>query len=314
MRTKLFPEIEPYALHMVKVDDLHTLYVEESGNPQGVPVIFLHGGPGSGSQPKHRRYFDPRFYRIVVFDQRGCGKSQPTGELRKNTTAHLTQDIESIRNYLGISKFLVFGGSWGSLLALYYAINFPKRVLGLIVYGIFLGNKRDYKWSFAEGANFLFPDEWDLVQNTFPGCEKMLPKFHKEIMSKNVKRALKAAKPWFRWEGSISALKTDFSGPPPSDNYVLTKARIESHFFKNGSFLKPSDYVLKNIKKIKSIPGVIVQGRYDLVCPFINAWELHKAWPKSQLKICPTSGHASSEPEVLTQLMMATETLKERLK
>ena len=311
-----YPEIEPYNQFQLKVSELHTLWIEESGNPQGIPVIFLHGGPGAACEPFQRRFFDPELYRIILFDQRGCGRSKPHAELRENTTSLLIEDIETIRKHLAIKKWLVFGGSWGSTLALAYAEAYPNCVSGLILRGIFLCRNRDIQWFYQNGASYIYPDLWQDYINVIPEDERddLVAAFYKRLTSNDKDISLQAAKAWSVWEGSTSNLVTK---PSVLEHFAdqhtaLSLARIECHYFMNHSFLHDNQ-LLRDAFKLKDIPGVIVHGRYDLVCPIEQAYELHKIWPNANFVIAPTSGHSATEVEIIDALISATQQFAQRL-
>nr|WP_295905786.1 prolyl aminopeptidase [uncultured Bdellovibrio sp.] len=311
---ELFPEIEPFNKGMLKVSDIHTLYWEECGNPQGKPVVFLHGGPGGGVHPDYRRFFDPKTYRIVLFDQRGSGQSTPNAELRENTTWDLVKDTETIREMLKIDKWMVFGGSWGSTLALAYAITHPERTKALVLRGIFLCRPSEIQWFYQEGASQIFPDVWDEYLKPIPENERhdMVAAYYKRLTHENSDVRLQAAKAWSKWEAATSRLIVDPKAIDEFDDpeYALSFARIECHYFTNNAFFKTNNWLLENVAKIRHIPGVIVQGRYDVVCPARSAWELHKAWPEAKFTIVPDSGHAAMEPGTRSALIEATESFK----
>jgi proline iminopeptidase len=309
-----YPEIQPYRIHRLEVD-AYNLYLEESGNPDGLPVLFLHGGPGAGSSPYHRRFFNPAGYRIVIFDQRGCGKSTPHAALNNNTMDHLIADIEHIREHLQIDRWVVFGGSWGSTLALAYAEAYPHRILGLVLRGIFLCRDRDLHWFYQEGASALYPDAWqDFIKPVPPQRRhEMIVAYHELLTSDDELVRMQAAKAWSNWEGVTAALVANreiinhFSDP-----YVaLSLARIECHFFINHCFMSPNQLV-RNVVRLKGIPGIIVHGRYDVICPLEQAWELHNAWPDSRLLIIDQAGHAATEPGIAAALLDATDTMLKR--
>jgi proline iminopeptidase len=310
----LFPEIEPFNSFRLKVSEVHTLHIEECGNPQGQPVLFLHGGPGAGKTPKHRRYFDPKYYRIILFDQRGAGQSTPHADLRENTTWDLVKDIEKIREHLEITKWIVFGGSWGSTLALAYAETHPKSVAGLILRGIFLCRKEEIDWFYQSGASFIFSDYWDKFISIIPEEERgdMLKAYYKQLTSRNEFERLRAAKAWSTWEGSTIKLIPNkeaidhFSDPHVS----LSLARIEAHYFTNGCWFRTDNQLIEDVYKIRHVPSVIVHGRYDVVCPYKNAWDLHKAWPEARFETIPTAGHAVDEAGIIDALIRATESFK----
>ncbi|MBV2169360.1 MAG: prolyl aminopeptidase [Bdellovibrio sp.] len=311
---EFFPEVEPFNKGMLKVSDLHTLYWEECGNPQGKPVVFLHGGPGGGIHPDHRRFFDPKTYRIILFDQRGSGKSTPCAELRENTTWDLVKDTETLREMLKIDKWVVFGGSWGSTLALAYAITHPERVKALVLRGIFLCRPSEIKWFYQEGASQIFPDVWDEYLKPIPENERhdMVAAYYKRLTHENADVRLEAAKAWSKWEAATSRLIVDQSAIEEFDDpeYALSFARIECHYFTHNAFFKTNNWLLENVEKIRHIPGAIVQGRYDVVCPARSAWELHKAWPEAKFTFVADAGHAAAEPGTRSALIEATESFK----
>ena len=305
----LFPEILPYRDFYLKVDDTHELYVEECGNPEGIPAVFVHGGPGAGCEPWHRQFFDPEIYRIVLFDQRGAGRSRPHASLENNTTAHLVADMEQIREHLAIEKWLVFGGSWGSTLALVYAQAHPVRVSGLILRGIFLCRPKEIQWFYQEGANRIFPDYWESFIEHIPEEERgdLVKAHYKRLVGDDEVARMACAKAWSTWEGRTSNLHqkksvVEFFGLAHT---ALSLARIEAHYFVNNSFLVENQ-ILKNISFLKDIPGVIVHGRYDIVCPIESAWDLHQSWPSSVLEIIPDAGHSASEAGITDALVRAT--------
>nr|BFD60943.1 prolyl aminopeptidase [Bdellovibrio sp. CKG001]BFD68553.1 prolyl aminopeptidase [Bdellovibrio sp. HAGR004] len=311
---EFYPAIEPYNKGMLKVSDIHTLYWEECGNPQGKPVVFLHGGPGGGVAPDHRRFFDPKAYRIILFDQRGSGQSTPCAELRENSTWDLVKDIETIREMLKIDKWVVFGGSWGSTLALTYAITHTDRVKALVLRGIFLCRPSEIKWFYQEGASNIFPDVWDEYLKPIPQNERhdLVAAYYKRLTHENADIRLEAAKAWSKWEAATSRLIVDPKAVDEFDDpeYALSFARIECHYFTNNAFFTTNNWILENVDKIRHIPGVIVQGRYDVVCPATSAWELHKAWPEAKFTIIPDSGHAAAEPGTRSALIEATDSFK----
>lgn len=311
MRTK-YPPVEPYRTGTLEVPG-HQLYWEESGNPQGVSVIFLHGGPGSGTESSHRCYFDPKKYRIVLMDQRGCGKSTPHASLTDNTTWHLVHDIEQLKHHLQIEKWAVFGGSWGSTLALAYAETHPDSVSALILRGIFLGRPKEIHWFYQFGAHHIFPDEWEKYIALIPPSERndLLQAFYRRLTAADATVRKSAAWAWSAWEAA--ALKLIFD---PSLFTQFTEgmhadalARLECHYFVNRCFFKTDNWLIEHIGKIRHIPAVIVQGRYDIVCPMESAWELHKSWPEAKLKVIPDAGHAASEPGITDALIQATDGL-----
>ena len=312
----LFPDIKPYATQRLVMDSLHTLYVEECGNPNGLPVLFLHGGPGAGCEPMHRRFFDPQRYRIVLFDQRGSGQSSPHAELRDNTTWHLVADIEKLREHFNIDRWVVFGGSWGSTLALAYAETHPDRVLGLILRGVFLCRDRDIHWFYQHGANRLFPDLWEHFLAPIPAAEQndLIHAYHRRLTGANELERLRAARAWSVWEGATLSLE---SNPATVEHFsdahrALSLARIECHYFVNQCFME-LDQLLRDADRLRTIPGVIVHGRYDVVCPLDNAWALYQSWPEAGLRIVSPARHAASGPGIDGALITATQAFADRL-
>lgn len=306
----LYPALQPYSQQRFSVDGLHSLYLEESGNPAGIPVLFLHGGPGAGCEAYHRCFFNPQRYRIILFDQRGCGRSTPHAELTENTTWHLVDDIERIRQRLGVERWLLFGGSWGSTLALAYAETYPEQVLGLILRGIFLCRDEEIAWFYQQGASQVFPDYWQDFVAPIPAVERhdLLNAYHGILTGENEIKRMAAAKAWSVWEARTASLLpneavVDFFSAPHS---ALSIARIECHYFVNQAFLRPNQ-LLEDAHRLSSIPGVIVQGRYDLICPMTSAWELHQAWPESELRVIADAGHSAAEPGIRSALVEATE-------
>jgi len=306
----LYPALEPYKVQRLKVSALHELHVEESGNPEGKPVIFLHGGPGGGTSPKHRRYFDPDMYRIILFDQRGCGRSTPYAEVRENGTWDLVADMERIREHLGIERWMVFGGSWGATLGLAYAEAHPQRVTELILRGIFLLRQREVDWLYQEGASRIFPDAWEPYRDAIPKAERgdFLQAYAKRLLSDDPAVNLPAAKAWSIWEGATSKLipDPDFIASYGDEATTLAFARIECSYFLNKGWMDEAQ-LLRDAPKLKGIPGTIVQGRYDMVCPIESAWALSKAWPEADLVIVPDAGHSAYEPGISRALVAATD-------
>ena len=310
----LYPDIEPYRTGRLTVDGLHEIYFEESGNPEGKPVVFLHGGPGAGSDPKQRRFFDPERYRIVLFDQRGSGKSTPHACLEENTTWDLVKDIEKLREHLGIERWQVFGGSWGSTLALAYAEAHPTRVSELVLRGIFMLRRWELEWFYQEGCSRLFPDAWEKYLAPIPAVERhdLMSAYHRRLTSPDEATRLAAARAWSVWEASTSFLRQDeaFISSHEDAHFALSFARIECHYFVNGGFFEVDDQLLRDAHRLKGIPGVIAHGRYDVVCPVQNAWDLHKVWPEAKLEIAPLSGHSAFEPELTDILVRATDSFR----
>jgi proline iminopeptidase len=307
----LYPEIKPYNTGKLKVSNLHEIYYEESGNPKGKPVVFVHGGPGGGTDEKHRRFYDPRLYRIVLFDQRGCGKSTPYACLEENTTWDLVDDMEKLRKHLSIDQWLVFGGSWGSTLALAYAETHPQVVTELVLRGIFLLRKKEIDWFYQGGADAIFPDVWETYLAPIPVAERndLVRAYHKRLTSPDKKVQSEAARAWSIWEGATSKLFPDqsFIEHYGADEFALAFARIECHYFINKGFFDTDDQLLKNVGRIRNIPAVIVQGRYDVVCPMDSAWTLHRAWPEAELIIVPDAGHSAFENGICRALVAATD-------
>lgn len=314
---ELYPAIEPYRTHEIEVSDGHRLYAEECGNPHGLPVLFVHGGPGAGCERYHRQFFDPATYRIVLFDQRGCGRSRPHASLAGNTTQALVADIETIRTRLGIGRWLVFGGSWGSTLGLVYAQTYPERVLGLILRGIFLCRPRDIAWFYQDGASYVLPDYWQDYLEVITADERsdMVSAYYRRLTGPDEAAMLAAARAWSLWEGRASTLlpKASVVDHFASPATALSLARIECHYFMHNSFLE-HDQILRHTDRLRDIPGVIIHGRYDVVCPLEQAWALHRAWPAARLEIIPDAGHSATEPGIVDALLRATREFGVRLR
>ncbi|MEM0981808.1 MAG: prolyl aminopeptidase [Cyanobacteria bacterium P01_H01_bin.58] len=308
---ELYPPIEPHTINHLSVSDLHTLYIEESGNPKGKPVVFLHGGPGGGTIPLYRQFFDPTQWRIILFDQRGCGQSKPHAELTDNTTWHLVADIEKIRQHFGIEQWVVFGGSWGSTLAIAYAQTHPERCLGLILRGIFTLRPEEIQWFYQSGASYLFPDAWETYLAPIPVAERddLLAAYYRRLTHADPAVQLEAAKAWSIWEASTSKLIPDISLVERfgEDDFAIAFARIECHYFTHGGFFEHPDQLLKQAERLRQIPGVIVQGRYDVVCPMKTAWELHRVWPEADLRIIANAGHSATEVGTIDALIEASD-------
>ena len=308
---ELFPNIEPFNTFYLPVSDLHTIYVEESGNKNGKPVIFLHGGPGGGVDPKYRRYFNPDKWRIIMFDQRGCGKSNPFAELKENTTWDLVDDIEKIRKHLSIDRWVVYGGSWGSTLSLAYSQTYPDSCKALILRGIFLVRKKEIHWFYQEGASKIFPDDWQSFIAPIPieKRDNLLEAYYNLLIGKDSSKKIEAAKAWSTWEGSTVRLiqDKDFIGDFSDEKFAEAFARIECHYFMNNAWFDSDNHLIENVDKIRHIPAVIVHGRYDVICPVENAWELHQAWPESELHIIPDAGHSIFEEGIKDKILEYTE-------
>ncbi len=307
----LYPEIEPYDTGRLKVSALHTLYYEQCGNPRGKPVVFLHGGPGGGCNARCRQFFDPDAYRIILFDQRGCGRSTPHAELRENTTWDLVADIERLRAHLGIGRWQVFGGSWGSTLALAYAEAHPEQVTELVLRGIFLLRRWELEWFYQQGCDALFPDAWEKYIEPIPSVERgdLISAYHRRLTHDDPAVRLAAARAWSIWEGSTSFLYQDAAHIESSgaDEFAQAFARIECHYFVHGGFMRSDRQLLEDIDRIRQIPATIVQGRYDVVCPMRSAWDLHRAWPEADLRIVTDAGHSAFEPGNVDALVRATD-------
>ena len=313
---ELYPEIEPYRTHRLAVDDIHDLHVEECGNPDGLPVVFLHGGPGTGVSAYHRRFFDPKRYRIVLFDQRGAGKSTPHAELRDNTTWHLVADIETIREHLGVARWVVFGGSWGSTLALAYAQKHPERAIALVLRGIFLGRPGEMRW-FNEldgGASWIFPERWARYLEHIPADERdnMVEAYWRRLDDDDEAIRLAAAHAWSDWEGGSTTLLHDPDEPGNFEDpqVALSVARAEAHYFRHGMFLE-TDQLLRDLERIRAIPATIVHGRYDIICPVKSAYELANAWPEADFRVV-LAGHSAADPAIVDVLVSATDALADR--
>ncbi len=307
----LYPPIEPYHQGKLKVSALHTIHYEESGNPEGKPVIFLHGGPGGGISSIYRQYFDPQLWRIIIFDQRGCGQSTPYAELKENTTWDLVRDIEQLREHLDVVKWVVFGGSWGSTLALAYSQTHPDSCKGLILRGIFMLRSSEIRWFYQEGANQIYPDAWQEYLKPIPPAERndLLSAYYQRLTSQDRSVRLEAARAWSVWEASTSKLIPSVASKEAfgQGEFAEAFARIECHYFVNQGFFEGENQLLENIPRIRHLPGVIVQGRYDVVCPMITAWELHQAWQEAEFIVINDAGHSVSEPGIKDALIRASD-------
>lgn len=314
----LHPDLEPYRVGMLKVSPIHTLYWEESGNPDGIPAVFVHGGPGGGTEPAHRRFFDPARYRIILYDQRGCGKSMPHAELRENTTQDLVDDLERIRDMLGVERWLVFGGSWGSTLALAYAEAHPTRCLALVLRGIFLLRDQEIDWFYQGGCSWLFPDYWEDYLAPIPAEERhdMVAAYYRRLTSDDDAVRIAAAKAWSIWEARTSKLLNveELTRKYGEDHFAEAFARIECHYFIHRGFFARKNQLLVDAHRLHGVPGAIIQGRYDVVCPMSSAWALHKAWPEAQLHVIADAGHSAFEPGILAALVSVTDAFAHSLK
>jgi proline iminopeptidase len=309
-RRELYPEIEPYDSGLLDTGEGHQVYWELCGNPQGTPVVFLHGGPGAGCSPKHRRLFDPARYRILLFDQRGCGRSMPHAGLENNTTWHLVADIERLRTMTGAESWVVFGGSWGSTLALAYAETYPERVRALLLRGIFTLRRSELEWYYQQGASLFFPEKWERFLAAIPPAERgdLMSAYHRRLTHADPAIRLQAARAWSLWEGETITLLPDpaMTDLHEDDGYAIAFARIENHFFVHGGWMEEGQ-LIHNAGKLRGIPGIIIQGRYDMACPPASAWDLHKAWPEADFVAVEDAGHAFSEPGIRHHLLTATD-------
>ena len=311
-RRTLYPAIEPYRSGYLRVSPLHEIYWEECGNPRGKPAVFVHGGPGAGASPSARGFFDPKRYRIVVFDQRGCGRSRPHASLVDNTTWHLVADMEALRRHLGIERWLVFGGSWGSTLALAYAQTHPQRVSELVLRGIFMLRKAEIDWFYQQGASAIFPDRWEELHRRDPERASAATSWRPSTGASpraTAPRACAPPAPGRSGKRRTSFLHTndDNVGQWGEEEFAIAVARIECHYFVNKGFLAREDQLLRGVRRIRHIPAVIVQGRYDVVCPMMTAWDLHRAWPEADFRVVPDAGHSALEPGITHELVSATD-------
>ncbi len=307
----LYPSLQPYRTGTLQVSELHRIYFEEVGNPQGRPAVFLHGGPGGGCVPLYRQYFHPERWRLVLFDQRGCGRSTPHAELRENTTWDLVADIEKLRQHLEIEQWVVFGGSWGSTLALAYSQTHPQRCRGLILRGIFMLRSQELLWFYQSGASYIFPDAWEAYLQPIPEAERanLIPAYYQRLTSSDPQIRQQAAKAWSIWEAKTSKLLPDLAivAEFGQDQFAEAFARIECHYFINKGFFATDAQLLENVDQIRQIPAVIVQGRYDVVCPMVSAWDLHRAWPEAEFIVVADAGHSMTEPGIRNALINATD-------
>jgi proline iminopeptidase len=308
---KLYPPIEPFDRRMLDVGDGHTIYVEQCGARDGIPIVVFHGGPGGGCSPAMRRFFDPKKYRILLFDQRGCGRSRPHASVVANTTWHLIRDIELIRDTFGIDRWIVFGGSWGATLALVYAQTHPDRVAWLVLRGVFLATEREFDWFYGGGAGQFWPDLWHRFTDPIPEEERgdLIAAYHERLFSGDRGEELRHARVWAAWENALASIENDGAMIDSPADYALAFARLENHYFRNRAFLSDDQQILANMTRIAHVPGTIVQGRHDMICPPQAAWSLHKAWPTSEFRMIPRAGHAVSEPGIAAELVRTTDKL-----
>lgn len=308
----LYPPIDPFDQRVIDMGDGHRIYVEQCGNPEGIPVVVLHGGPGGGCSPAMRRYFDPTAFRVILFDQRGCGRSRPHASVIQNTTWHLVSDIEVIRKELGISRWVCFGGSWGATLALIYAITHPERVSAMVLRGVFLMTRAELDWFYGGGAGAFFPELWARFVNAIPSDERgdLIAAYHRRLFSGNVMEETRYGRIWANWENALASIQNDGAlGESPAE-YARAFARLENHYFHNGGFLEEDGWILREKARIKHIPAVIIQGRYDMICPPAAAWRLAQGWDACEIRLIPMAGHALSEPGISEGLVRAMDNLR----
>ncbi|MDA7423445.1 prolyl aminopeptidase [Thalassococcus lentus] len=311
----LYPPIDPFDQQILDASGGHRIYVEQCGNPDGVPVIILHGGPGGGCSPAMRRYFDPKVYRVILFDQRGCGRSRPHASVKDNTTWDLVSDIELIRTTLGVEKFILFGGSWGATLALIYAISHPERVTHMVLRGVFLMTQSELDWFYGGGAGKFWPEPWARFVDIIPEDEQddLIAAYNRRLFSGDLRMETKFAQAWSSWENALASVYSSGQGGEAPGDYARAFARLENHYFINNGFLEEDGWILKNAGRLKGIQGVIVQGRYDMICPPRGAWELARAWPESDLRMVRNAGHALSEPGISAELVRTMDQIAENL-
>lgn len=308
----LYPPIDPFDQRVIDMGDGHRIYVEQCGNPEGIPVVVLHGGPGGGCSPAMRRYFDPTAFRVILFDQRGCGRSRPHASVIQNTTWHLVSDIEVIRKELGISRWVCFGGSWGATLALVYAISHPERVSAMVLRGVFLMTRAELDWFYGGGAGAFFPELWARFVNAIPSDERgdLIAAYHRRLFSGNVMEETRFGRLWANWENALASIHNDGAmGESPAE-YARAFARLENHYFHNGGFLEEDGWILREKARIKHIPATIIQGRYDMICPPLAAWKLAQGWDACEIRLIPMAGHALSEPGISEGLVRAMDNLR----
>ena len=308
----LYPQIEPFDQRMLDVGDGHRIYVEQCGHPQGAPVIVLHGGPGGGCSPAMRRYFDPAHYRIILFDQRGCGRSRPHASVTANTTWHLVADIERIREALGIDRWIVFGGSWGATLALVYGETHPDRAVHLVLRGVFLATQGELDWFYGGGAGAFWPDRWREFVSPVPEDERadLIAAYHKRLFSGDTVEEVRFARAWAAWENALASVESHGPGGDAPGDYARAFARLENHYFTHKAFLEQDGQILRDIARLDDVPGIIVQGRLDMICPPVSAWRLAERWRRADLRMIPVAGHALSEPGISAELMRVMDDLR----
>ena len=311
----LYPPIDPFDQRMMEMPGGHTIYFEQCGNPDGIPVIVLHGGPGGGCSPAMRRYFDPAVYRVVLFDQRGCGRSRPHASVENNTTWDLVADIERIRETLDIEKFIVFGGSWGATLALIYAETHPENVSHLVLRGVFLMMQRELDWFYGGGAGQFWPETWANFVSLVPKdeCDDFIGAYHRRLFSGDIPLETRFAKTWSSWENALASVYSNGRGGEAPGEYARAFARLENHYFVHGGFLESDGWILENVDRISHIPSIIVQGRYDMICPPKSAYDLAQAWPNAELRMVRNAGHALSEPGISAELVRAMDQIAESI-
>ncbi len=310
--TFLYPQVEPFDQRLMDVGDGHSIYVEQCGHPEGQPVIVLHGGPGGGCSPAMRRYFDPATYRVILFDQRGCGRSRPHASVEANTTWHLVADIERIREALGIDAWIVFGGSWGATLALLYAQTHPERARHLVLRGVFLMTEGELSWFYGGGAGAFWPDRWQDFVRPIPEAEQgdLIAAYHHRLFSGDLAVETRFARAWAGWENALASIEHDgIVGEAPAD-YARAFARLENHYFRNRGFLDEDGQILRNLDRLRDVPATIVQGRYDMICPPVSAWTLARCWKRANLQLIPAAGHALSEPGISAELIRVMDGLR----
>lgn len=308
----LYPQVDPFDQRMIDVGDGHRLYVEQAGHPEGQPVIVLHGGPGGGCSPAMRRYFDPSHYRIILFDQRGCGRSRPHASVEANTTWHLIADIERIRSLLGIGSWILFGGSWGATLALLYAETHPERVTHLVLRGVFLMTQGELDWFYGGGAGAFYPERWQAFAGMVPEDERhdLIAAYNLRLFCGDMGTETRFARAWTGWENALASVDADLHAGEAPPDYARAFARLENHYFINRGFLECDGQILRDLPRIRHIPATIVQGRHDMICPPISAWALAQAWPRADLRMIPAAGHALSEPGISAELVRTMDRLR----